>query len=60
MNWLCKIGIHRPLSDHHHDFIDQVSGKTVFNAVCSCGKKWMVDSLFGWFGFKVEIGGQND
>jgi hypothetical protein len=51
---LCKYGIHRPLNGHRHNFVDSVSGKTVFTAVCPCGKKWMTDSLFKWFGFKVE------
>jgi len=54
MNLLCKIGIHRPLSEHHYDFKDKVSGKTVYNSVCSCGKRWMVNSRWGWFGFKTE------
>ncbi len=51
---LCRFNIHRPLFNHHHNFIDSVSGETVFNAECSCGKKWMVDSPFGFFGDKVE------
>lgn len=51
---LCKFGIHRPLRGHSHNFIDRVSGKTVFNVKCPCGKEYMVDSLFGWFGTKVE------
>ena len=51
---LCKLGWHRPLVNHHHNFIDKVSGKTVYDAECPCGKKWMVDSPFGFGGFKVE------
>ena len=51
---LCSIGIHRPLSGHSYNFIDKVSGKTVYNATCPCGKKWMVDSPFMFTGFKVE------
>jgi len=51
---LCSFGWHRPLKNHKHNFIDRVSGNTVFNAECSCGKKWMVDSCFGFFGDKVE------
>jgi len=53
-DWLCSIGLHRPLRGHHHNFIDKVSGLTVYNATCPCGKKWMTDSPFKFFGFKVE------
>jgi len=43
MKLLCKIGIHRPLKNHHHNFIDRVSGKTVYDAICPCGKRaWRV------------------
>jgi len=51
---LCSIGLHRPLKGHHHNFIDKVSGNTVYNATCPCGKKWMTDSASKFFGFKVE------
>ena len=51
---LCRIGLHRPLKQHHHNFIDKVSGKTVYTAKCPCGIEWMTDSIFGWFGFKVK------
>jgi len=51
---LCKIGLHRPLKDHQYNFTDIVSGKEVFIARCPCKKVWMVDSLFGFEGFKVE------
>jgi hypothetical protein len=51
---LCKLGWHRPLKNHKYNFTDKVSGKTVFNAVCPCGKKWMTDSPFGFFGCKVD------
>ena len=51
---LCKIGIHRPLKIKTCLFVDNVSGKEVFSATCPCGKKWMTDSIFGWFGFKTE------
>jgi len=50
---LCRLGIHRPLKDHRHNFIDVVSGKTVYNAECPCGLTWMVDSPFGWFGDRM-------
>jgi hypothetical protein len=49
---LCKIGIHRPLIGHSHNFIDKVSGKTVYDVKCPCGKRWMTDSPFKYFGFK--------
>ncbi len=52
--WLCKIGIHRPLHGFHGLFQDVVSHKTVFEATCPCGKKWMTDSLFRWAGYKIE------
>lgn len=51
---LCALGWHRPLRGHRHNFIDKVSGDTVYNAECPCGKKWMVDSPFSFFGCKVE------
>ena len=59
-NLLCAIGIHRPLKGHTHNFIDKVSGQTVYNAECPCGKKWMVDSPFSFGGFKVERVLQNN
>lgn len=55
MNLLCKIGIHRPLFNHKEFFVDKVSGNQIYDAECSCGKKFMVDSLLGYCGFKVEI-----
>jgi hypothetical protein len=54
---LCMIGIHRPLSRHWCKFIDCVSGKEVFDAVYPCGKHWLVDSVLGFFGFKIEVKG---
>ena len=50
---LCKLGIHRPLTNHEFRFIDRVSGKSVYIAECPCGKKWLTDSLSKWFGFRV-------
>ena len=55
MNILCKTGLHRPLKNYHHYFIDSVSGKTVFIAECLCGIKWLTDSPFGWFGYRIRI-----
>ena len=54
MNILCKIGIHRPLKNHTYDFTDKVSRMTVYEAECSCGIKWMVDSPFKYFGHKIK------
>ncbi len=53
-NFLCLIGIHRPLIIEDSAFVDQLSKKMVFHARCTCGKKYMTDSFNGWFGFKVE------
>jgi len=50
---LCIAGIHRPLKIKDCAFIDQVTHKEVFNAICPCGKKWLTDSVFGWFGDKM-------
>jgi len=36
-------------------FIDVVSGKMVYEAVCPCGRSWMVDSIHGFPTFKVEM-----
>jgi len=54
MNSLCKLDLHRPLLNHRYYFTDTVSGKSVYKAECSCGKKWMTDSTKGYFGFKVK------
>lgn len=51
---LCRFGVHRPLRGHRHNFIDRVSGKTVYTAKCPCGKEHMVDSLSPWLGLRVE------
>lgn len=52
----CKLGVHW-MKNHHHNFIDVVNGKSVFNAECECGKKWLVDSLSALFGFRMLKGG---
>ena len=36
-------------------FRDIVSGNTVFEAECPCGKRWMVDSVHGYPFFKVPL-----
>jgi len=53
-NLFCKLGWHRPLSHRVFSFIDVVSGRTVYNAECSCGLKWSVDSTSGFRGHKVR------
>jgi hypothetical protein len=51
---LCKLGWHRPLYNHRFNFVETYSGKTVYNAECRCGIRFMVDSLSGFGGFKVK------
>jgi len=50
---LCKLGIHL-MKDHKENFRDIVSGGMVYDAKCSCGKTWMVDTLFPIAFSKVE------
>lgn len=50
---LCRIGIHW-MGEHASLFVDIVSGETVFNAICPCGKEWIVDTLFPLPMFKIE------
>lgn len=37
-----------------HLFIDMITGRTVYDAVCPCGRKWMIDVRHGFPLFKVE------
>ena len=53
-NLFCKLGWHRPLKYHIYSFTDIVSNKAVYNAECSCGLKWSVDSKLGFRGYKVR------
>ncbi len=55
---LCWLGVHRPLRGHTQSFVDCVSGNDVYDAECSCGRTWMVDSQFGFFGSKVKHRGK--
>lgn len=48
-----KLHIHW-LKNHKHNFIDVVSGRTVYNGYCRCGKVFMVDTLFPMPSFKVD------
>lgn len=50
----CCIGRHW-MKNHKPYFIDSSSDKQVYVADCECGKKWMVDSLFPLWGFRVRI-----
>ena len=43
------------MENHHHNFIDRTDGKTVYNAECACGGKWMVDSPFPLLGCREKI-----
>jgi len=50
---LCRIGLHWRMRIVQSLFVDIVSGKTVFEAVCPCEKHWMMDSIMGFPFFKV-------
>ena len=52
----CNLGLHWRMEIIESLFRDIVSGKTVFHAVCPCGKDWMVDSVHGYPFFKVPLG----
>ncbi len=54
-NLLCAVGIHRPLTGHVSHFVDGVSRKQVYTALCSCEKTWIVDSTHPYLGDKVEV-----
>lgn len=51
----CKTGLHWRMNIVQSLFVDVVTGKTVFEAVCPCGKHWMTDSIAGFPFFKVEM-----
>jgi hypothetical protein len=36
-------------------FVDVVSGKQVYDAICPCGKRWMIDSWYGFPFFKMRL-----
>lgn len=57
---LCRLGVHRPLRGHSFLFHDIVSGKRVFAARCPCEIRWLTDSLFGFFGFRIKTKYQDD
>lgn len=47
--FLCKIGLHWPRKKVYHSFVDRVTGESVFNGQCSCGKTWLYTSVFSKF-----------
>lgn len=51
----CKLGLHWRMKIIERLFIDVVSGKEVFKAVCPCGIEWMTDAPMGFPFFKVKI-----
>lgn len=53
-HFLCKIGLHWKMKIKHCLFIDRVSNEEVFEAVCPCGRCWMITNIFGLPIFKVE------
>jgi hypothetical protein len=56
MNLLfCKIGLHWKMKIVESLFTSVNSGRTVFDAVCPCGKHWMTDEIHGYPFFKVRL-----
>lgn len=53
MKLFCKLGLHWRMKVGECLFLDVVSWKKVYGAVCPCGKHWMVDSTHGFPTFKV-------
>ncbi len=60
MKLFCQLGLHWRMKLIQSLFIDVVSGQTVFEAVCPCGKHWMIDSVFGFPFFKVPMDKKDD
>ena len=54
MKILCWLGLHWRITVDRTLFVDRVSGNEVYEGTCSCGRKWMHDSVFGFPTFKVE------
>jgi len=50
----CNLGLHWFMTGHEPDFVDCVSGKTVYIARCPCGRHWLVDTTSPFPLFKVE------
>ena len=53
--FLCRLGLHWRMKILYCLFVDLVSGKEVFEAVCPCKKHWMIDVSHGFPIFKVEM-----
>lgn len=45
----CKIGLHWPMRLVEYFFTDIVVGKPVYQALCPCGRAWMVGSRYPFF-----------
>lgn len=56
MKLFCKLGLHWRMKVGHCLFIDSVSSKEVFSAICPCGIEWMIEDIFGFPLFKVRRG----
>jgi len=54
MPLLCRLGLHWRMRIVDSMFIDIVSGKMVYEAICPCKRRWMVDVTHGFPTFKVE------
>lgn len=50
----CRLGFHWFMVGHEPDFVDVVSGKIVYLAMCPCGRIWFVDTISRFPTFKVE------
>ena len=50
---LCRIGLHWPMRGHSYAFTDVVEGCGVYDAVCPCGREWLVNAT-AFPTFKVE------
>jgi hypothetical protein len=47
------------MKNGEHLFTDIVSGYPVYEAVCPCGRYWMVDVTHGFPTFKVSLNKKN-
>lgn len=56
MKILCRIGLHWKMKILHCLFMDSVTHREVFEAVCPCGLHWMIEDVFGLPLFKVAKG----
>jgi len=49
----CWLGWHRPLWNHRHLHLDGAVPGCLYSTQCSCGRKWIVNSMWPWLGSKV-------